>query len=111
MEEAVQGDGVAARASVSRLRRDTGRVIEELFARSEAADAVEDRVQPCFDELDRMAEAVAVLRSVPESSRDHFLAQGELVSRHGPAFLEAVHAATDGPGWEHRLLMLAAENG
>jgi aspartate kinase len=80
MEEAVQGDGVAARASVSRLRRDTGRVIEELFARSEAADAVEDRVQPCFDELDRMAEAVAVLRSVPESSRDHFLAQGELVS-------------------------------
>ena len=78
LETAAGGDSAAARALLGSLRRDTVGVLADLFGASAAA--VERRIAPHFDELDRMADAVAVLRSVPEGSRDHFLGQGELVS-------------------------------
>lgn len=79
LEAATGGEGEAARGLLWNLRRDTGRVVREVFG-GDAALAVERRISPCFDELERMSDAVAVLRSVPEPSRDLFLAQGELVS-------------------------------
>ena len=78
LDAAARGDAAGACESLASLRRDTSAVLADLFA--SGASAVERRVAPSFDELERMASAVAVLRSVPEDSRDHFLAQGELVS-------------------------------
>jgi aspartate kinase len=78
LETAVRGDAEGAAGRLSDLRRDTGRLAADLFG--VGAPAVAAKIAPFFDDLDRMAAAVAVLRSVPEASRDHFLAQGELVS-------------------------------
>jgi aspartate kinase len=78
LDAAARGDAAGACDRLASLRRDTSKIVADLFGASAAS--VERRIAPSFEELDRMASAVAVLRSVPEASRDHFLAQGELVS-------------------------------
>ena len=78
LEHAVAGDRAAAGEAVARLQRDTFAIVREFFGRS--ADKVEAQIEPHFLELERMAQAVAVLRSLPPASRDEFLAAGELVS-------------------------------
>lgn len=78
LEAAVSGDEAGARDQIFRLRRDTLATVEGFFGRG--ADRVARQIQENFAELDRMARAVAVLRSVPAASRDQFLAHGELVS-------------------------------
>jgi aspartate kinase len=52
--------------------------VREFFG--DGATAVEQDIAPFFDELARMARAVAVLRSVPPAGRDHFLAHGEMTA-------------------------------
>ncbi len=78
LDAAVSGDERAASSAIARLRRDTLAIVEVFFG--QGADRVAGQIQESFAELDRMARAVAVLRSVPEASRDQFLAHGELVS-------------------------------
>ena len=78
LEAAVAGDEAGASERISRLRRDTLAIVNEFFG--QGADRVSRQIQGDFAELDRMARAVAVLRSVPAASRDEFLARGELIS-------------------------------
>jgi aspartate kinase len=53
-------------------------VLRDFFA--SGSPVVEAELVPLFDELARMARAVAVLRSVPAAGRDHFLAHGEMAA-------------------------------
>lgn len=78
LDTAARGEEKSAAELVARLRRDTLATVEEFFG--SGADLVRRQILPHFDELDRMARAVAVLRSVPVAGRDQFLACGELVS-------------------------------
>jgi len=78
LESAARGDERAACDSVRGLESDTGVVLRDFFG--SGAAQVHHEIQANFAELDRMARAVAVLRSVPAASRDHFLAHGERIS-------------------------------
>lgn len=78
LEAARRGDEAGASEVLSRLRSDTLAVVHEFFGAE--LDRVGPEILPFFAELDRMARAVAVLRSVPPAARDQFLAHGELIS-------------------------------
>jgi aspartate kinase len=78
LERAAAGEEPRALSALARLRRDTERLVRDFFG--ERAAAVEAEIAPYFDELSRMARAVAVLRSVPPAGRDHFLAHGEMAA-------------------------------
>ena len=78
LARATAGDEGAALEQLAGVSRDTLSAVDEIFGA--AAPAVAAELAPFFAELGRMAAAVAVLRSVPPDARDHFLAQGELVS-------------------------------
>ncbi len=78
LETAARGDEQAACDLVRALERDTAAVLGDFFG--PGAAEVQCEVQVNFAELERMARAVAVLRSVPAASRDHFLAHGERIS-------------------------------
>ncbi len=75
---AARGEQETAHGTLARLEDDTLATVREFFERG--ADAVASLIKPEFAELGRMADAVAVLRSVPAAGRDHFLAQGERIS-------------------------------
>ena len=75
---AVDGDAEAARETLEKLERDTEAVLDEFFDKE--APSVCREIAGNFEELRRMASAVAVLKSVPPASRDHFLAHGERIS-------------------------------
>jgi aspartate kinase len=78
LDQAAAGEEARALSGLSRLQRDTERVLRDFFAGG--SPAVEAELVPLFDELARMARAVAVLRSVPAAGRDHFLAHGEMAA-------------------------------
>jgi len=78
LESAARGDERAACDSVRGLECNTDAVLRDFFG--SGAAQVHHEIQANFAELDRMARAVAVLRSVPAASRDHFLAHGERIS-------------------------------
>jgi aspartate kinase len=78
LEIAVAGDEASAVDRIARLRRDTLATVDRFFG--QGAQRVGQEIGLSFTELDRMARAVAALRSVPPASRDQFLAHGELVS-------------------------------
>jgi aspartate kinase len=78
LDQAAAGEEARALSGLSRLQRDTERVLRDFFAAG--SPAVEAELVPLFDELARMARAVAVLRSVPAAGRDHFLAHGEMAA-------------------------------
>jgi aspartate kinase len=78
LERAARGEEEAAVQSLRALERGTAAVVGEFFG--PGAGEIEGRIRENFAELDRMARAVAVLRSVPAASRDHFLAHGEMIS-------------------------------
>ncbi len=78
LELAAAGEETRALTSLSRMQRDTERVLRDFFGADAAS--VERDVAPYFEELARMARAVAVLRSVPGAGRDHFLAHGEMTA-------------------------------
>lgn len=78
LERAARGKEEAAVQSLHALEHGTAAVVREFFG--PGAGEIESRIGENFAELDRMARAVAVLRSVPAASRDHFLAHGERIS-------------------------------
>ena len=78
LDAAIAGRGSDARRVLARLREDTATAISDANPGDSGAAAAE--VDPFFEELDSMAQAIAVLKSVPADARDHFLAQGELIS-------------------------------
>jgi aspartate kinase len=78
LDLAAAGEEARALSGLSRLQRDIERVLRDFFAGG--SQAVEAELVPLFDELARMARAVAVLRSVPAAGRDHFLAHGEMAA-------------------------------
>jgi aspartate kinase len=78
LERAARGEEEAAVQALRALERGTAAVVREFFG--PGAGEIESRIGENFAELDRMARAVAVLRSVPAASRDHFLANGERIS-------------------------------
>jgi aspartate kinase len=78
LERASLGEEPRALTLLSRLRRGTEGLVRDFFG--SGAAAVEAEIAPLFDELSRMARAVAVLRSVPPAGRDHFLAHGEIAA-------------------------------
>jgi aspartate kinase len=78
LDLAAAGEEARALTCLSRMQRDTERVLRDFFRTG--SPAVEEDVAPYFDELARMARAVAVLRSVPAAGRDHFLAHGEMTA-------------------------------
>ena len=78
LDQAAAGEEARALSGLSRLQRDTERVLRDFFA--VGSPVVEAELVPLFDELARMARAVAVLRSVPAAGRDHFLAHGEMAA-------------------------------
>lgn len=78
LEDAARGDEKAALERLRRLEGDTGAVLEEFFGAG--AGQIRGELAANFGELSRMAGAVAVLKSVPAASRDHFLAHGERIS-------------------------------
>jgi aspartate kinase len=78
LELAAAGEEARALTCLSRMQRDSERVLRDFFGSS--SPVVEKDVAPFFDELARMARAVAVLRSVPAAGRDHFLAHGEMTA-------------------------------
>ncbi|MEP6801490.1 MAG: lysine-sensitive aspartokinase 3 [Acidobacteriota bacterium] len=79
LAEAASGDErEAKRILIQDVARVTLGVVGEVFGA--AAQDVDAALAPWFMALDRMAGAVAVLRSVPPEARDHFLAHGELIS-------------------------------
>jgi aspartate kinase len=78
LDQAAAGEEARALSGLSRLQRDTERVLRDFFA--SGSPVVEAELVPLFDELARMARAVAVLRSVPAAGRDHFLAHGEMAA-------------------------------
>ncbi len=78
LAQAAAGEEVRALSGLSRLQRDTERVLRDFFAGG--SPVIEAELVPLFEELARMARAVAVLRSVPAAGRDHFLAHGEMAA-------------------------------
>ncbi len=78
LELAAAGEETRALTGLSRMQRDTERVLRDFFGTD--SPAVEEDVAPFFHELARMARAVAVLRSAPAAGRDHFLAHGEMTA-------------------------------
>jgi aspartate kinase len=78
LERAARGEEDGAAQSLYDLERSTAAVVREFFG--PGAGEIESEIRENFAELDRMARAVAVLRSVPAASRDHFLAHGERIS-------------------------------
>jgi aspartate kinase len=78
LNQAAAGEEARALSGLSRLQHDTERVLRDFFA--SGSPVVEAELVPLFDELARMARAVAVLRSVPAAGRDHFLAHGEMAA-------------------------------
>ena len=78
LARATAGDEGGALEQLAAVSRDTLAAVDEIFGA--AAPAVAAELAPLFVGLGRMAAAVAVLSSVPADARDHFLAQGELVS-------------------------------
>jgi aspartate kinase len=78
LERASLGEEPRALTLLSRLRRTTEGLVRDFFG--SVAGPVEAEIVPLFDELSRMARAVAVLRSVPPAGRDHFLAHGEIAA-------------------------------
>ena len=78
LDRAVRGDDAAAGETLEKLERDTESVLDAFFGSE--APAIGREIAGNFGELRRMASAIAVLRSVPAASRDHFLAHGERVS-------------------------------
>ena len=78
LDAAARGEESDACDRIRSLQRDTAAVLRDFFGPS--AGDVEREIEGNFAELERMARAVAVLRSVPAASRDHFLAHGERIS-------------------------------
>jgi aspartate kinase len=78
LELAAAGEETRALTGLSRVQRDTERVLRDFFGTD--SPTVEEDVAPFFHELARMARAVAVLRSAPAAGRDHFLAHGEMIA-------------------------------
>jgi aspartate kinase len=78
LERAAAGEESRALSGLTRLQRDTERLVRDFFG--PAAPPVEEAIAPLFEELSRMARAIAVLRSVPPAGRDHFLAHGEMAA-------------------------------
>ena len=78
LERASLGEESRALTLLSRLRRSTEGLVRDFFG--SGAQPVEAEIAPLFEELSRMARAVAVLRSVPPAGRDHFLAHGEIAA-------------------------------
>jgi aspartate kinase len=78
LELAARRDEEAACDLIRGLERDTAAILRDFFG--PGAGEVQREIERNFAELDRMARAVAVLRSVPAASRDHFLAHGERIS-------------------------------
>jgi aspartate kinase len=78
LERAARGEEEAAVQSLRAIERGTAAVVRQFFG--PGAGEIESRIGENFEELDRMARAIAVLRSVPAASRDHFLAHGERIS-------------------------------
>jgi len=78
LEDAIRGDEEAARERLRRLEEDTSAALEEFFG--SGAEEVRRQISGNFEDLSRMASAVAVLRSVPAAGRDRFLAHGERIS-------------------------------
>lgn len=78
LERAARGEEETAVQSLRALERGTAAVVRGFFG--PGAGEIESRIRENFAELDRMVRAVAVLRSVPAASRDHFLAHGERIS-------------------------------
>jgi aspartate kinase len=79
LERAARGGEEAACEGLRALEGRTAATIRSFFD-SEAAEGVRGAIRGNFDELERMARAVSVLRSVPPAARDHFLAHGERIS-------------------------------
>ena len=78
LDAAVAGNGAAARQILARLKQDTSTIVSDANPGDSGAASAE--IAPFFAELDSMAQAIAVLKSVPADARDLFLAQGELIS-------------------------------
>jgi aspartate kinase len=78
LDAAVGGQEAAALEGVASIRSRTQDAAREFFG--EGAGPVVAGLAPLFAELDRMARAVAVLRSAPADARDTFLAHGERVA-------------------------------
>jgi aspartate kinase len=78
LEDAARGDEEKALGSLTRLEGETNAALDEFFG--SLAHAPRREIAANFDELKRMAAAVAVLKSVPAAARDHFVAHGERVS-------------------------------
>jgi aspartate kinase len=79
LERAARGGEEAACEGLRALEGRTSAAIRSFFD-PESAERVRCAVRGNFEELERMARAVSVLRSVPPASRDHFLAHGERIS-------------------------------
>jgi aspartate kinase len=78
LDRAARGEQDAAVQTLRALELGTAAVVREFFGAG--AGEIQSRIGENFTELDKMARAVAVLRSVPAASRDHFLAHGERIS-------------------------------
>lgn len=78
LDHAVRGDDTSAADTLRRLESETASVLDAFFA-GESGE-VRSEIAGHFDELRRMAAAVAVLKSVPAASADSFLAHGERIS-------------------------------
>jgi aspartate kinase len=78
LECAARGEEEASAGILRRIGHDTAAVARVFFG--SGAGEIERRITKHVAELDRMARAVTVLRSVSAASRDHFLAHGERIS-------------------------------
>ena len=78
LEDATRGDDRAARERLRRVEGGTAAAIQEFFGSE--AEEIRRQVAENFEDLARMASAIAVLRSVPAAGRDRFLAHGERIS-------------------------------
>lgn len=78
LDAAAAGDEAASLSVLAAIRSRTEACVRQFFGAS--AGPVHDGLDPLFGELERMARAVAVLRSVPADARDSFLAHGERIA-------------------------------
>jgi aspartate kinase len=78
LDAAVAGDEAAALSGLATIRERTQACAGRLPG-ADAAPVLAD-LAPLFTGLERMARAVAVLRSVPADARDAFLAHGERIA-------------------------------
>jgi aspartate kinase len=78
LECAARGEEDRATGILNARARNLTAVADEFFG--PGASELEGTIEGHFAELERMVRAVAVLRSVPPASRDHFLAHGERIS-------------------------------